>query len=154
MGPYRSHEVKDSIDDLIRKNPEVDGKIGMSDFECLCRVAESQIYYPSEIRYWSCRRILPRSLAKHSREKPSLIFSCLSRLDVLCDPGGIFLKVANIRSDNSTPIREQRPENVSEIASRQLICRIKIESADGAVRWIPTTIVPGRSLLLRQATLR
>ena len=35
MAPHCGHEVEDTIDDLIREDPEVDTKISMSNFERL-----------------------------------------------------------------------------------------------------------------------
>jgi hypothetical protein len=46
MAPHCGHEVEDTIDDLIREDPEVDTKISMSHFERLRWVTEDQIDYP------------------------------------------------------------------------------------------------------------
>jgi hypothetical protein len=51
MAPYCSHEVEDSINDLIGQDPEMGTKIGMSHLERLRWVTEDQIDYPREVWY-------------------------------------------------------------------------------------------------------
>ncbi len=84
MAPDCSHEVEGSIDDLIRENPKVDTKIGMSHLERLRWVAEDQIDYPREVWYRGRGTASPAPInltAKHGPEEPPLIFACFTGLD-------------------------------------------------------------------------
>jgi hypothetical protein len=96
MGPHCSHEVQDSIDDLIGEDPEMDRNIGMSHLERLCWIAESQIDYPRQVWY-RCRgmaspersRTSFNFATKYGPEEPSLVFGCFARLESGGDGFGI-----------------------------------------------------------------